>query len=91
MSLCTRDCAQDLQLVTSSNLCKNPVKTGTISSLILFLFLAEPLGMWDLSSPPRDRTCDTYIGSVESEPFSLILEMGKLKLREAGGLPKVTQ
>ena len=31
-----------------------------------FLFLAAPHGMWDLSSPTRDRTCATCIGSTGS-------------------------
>ena len=34
----------------------------------LFLFLAAPCGMWDLSSPTRDRTCAPCSGCVDSLP-----------------------
>ena len=29
-----------------------------------FFFLATPHGMWDLSSPTRDQTCNPFIGNV---------------------------
>ena len=31
---------------------------------IPFFFLATPHGLWDLSSPTRDQTCNPWVGSV---------------------------
>ena len=44
---------------------------GTLTTLSYFyycflIFLATPCGIWDLSSPTRDRTCAPCSGSVES-------------------------
>ena len=37
-----------------------------LCGITLFLFLAMPRGMWDLSSLTRDRTLIPFIGVVES-------------------------
>ena len=37
-----------------------------VAGIILIFFLAAPHGMWDLSSPTRDRTCALCSGSMES-------------------------
>ena len=36
------------------------------SILFLFIYLAMPCGMWDLSSPSKDGTRAPFGGSVES-------------------------
>ena len=40
-----------------------------IFSFLFVCFSAIPPGMWDLSSPTRDKTCAPYTGSVESQPL----------------------
>ena len=41
---------------------------NTIIMSVLYLFLATPHSMWDLSSPTRDQTPALCIGSTESSP-----------------------
>ena len=42
--------------------------TDKIDYLFNFFFLAAPHGMWDPSSPTRDLTRASCLGSVESYP-----------------------
>ena len=45
-------------------------KTQDEPGCLFFVFsLAVPRGMWDLSSPTRDRTHTPCLGSVESQPL----------------------
>ena len=38
----------------------------------IYLSLAMPCGLWDSSSPTKDQTCATCIGSKESQPLEVL-------------------
>ena len=44
-------------------------QTFSVCICAYFFFLAMPHGMWDLSSPTRDRTCAPCSGSMKSQPL----------------------